>query len=190
MSSLNRPARLNRGLLVLFGLILLAAGACAIAAHYGAIGALPADRTLVPGTATPPTWALYTTAVAAVIAGLLALRWLLAQLASSPKTRTWRLERDPADGATTLASVTAVEPFTNDISAYPGVHTASATLTGPRDAPALAVIISTEQHTDLTTLRQRLDTAALPRLRQALDLDSLPVSVEFRFTTKTGARAQ
>lgn len=51
-------------------------------------------------------------------------------------------------------------------------------------------MISAEQGGDLTTINHQLNTRGLPRLRQALDLDTLPVTVEYRFTTHTGARAR
>ncbi|MEC3982532.1 alkaline shock response membrane anchor protein AmaP [Amycolatopsis sp. H20-H5] len=190
MTSLNRPARLNRGLLTFFGIVLLAAGAFAVATHFGKLTVLKPDATLVPGTATPPTWALYVAAAVAVVLGLVVLRWLLAQLTRKPKTRTWRFEADPDQGRTELAASTATDPFVAEVKTYPGVHAAHATLAGTREAPALALVVSAEQDGDLTEIRHQLDTVGLPRLRQALDLETLPVTVEFRFSTKAGARAR
>ncbi|RZQ64608.1 alkaline shock response membrane anchor protein AmaP [Amycolatopsis suaedae] len=189
MSGLNRPARLNRALLSLFGLILLAAGGFAAATYFGVLTVVNPASPLVPGTARPPGWVLYLTAAVAIVAGLLLLRWSLAQLAGKPKTRTWHIENDPAKGRTELAASTAVEPFVAEVSAYPGVHTAQATLTGDRDAPTLVLVITTTQDGDLATIRDHLTTEGLPRLRGALDLDTLPVRTEFRFTTRPEARA-
>ncbi|MGW4057608.1 alkaline shock response membrane anchor protein AmaP [Amycolatopsis sp. NPDC004747] len=188
MSSLNRPARLNRTLLTLIGLLLLAAGGFAVATHFGKLRLLAADTPLVPGTARPPGWVWYVVAASAVIAGLLLLRWLAAQLARTPKTHTWRFGTEPDRGTTELAPGTAVEPFLAEVRTYPGVHAAHATLTGSRDAPALVLVLGAEQDGELSTIRNRLDTHGLPRLRQALDLDTLPVTIEFRFTTSTGPR--
>lgn len=190
MTTLNRPARLNRGLLAILGITGLAAGGFAVATHFGRLSVIDPDSTLVPGTGTPPTWVLYTAAAVAVVLGLLLLRWLLAQLARKPKTHTWHLETDPATGRTELPAATAISPFTTEVGAYPGVHSAHATLAGTPDAPAVALVISVEQDGDLTAIRHRIDTDGLPRLRQALDLDALPTTIEFRFSTKTGARAR
>lgn len=44
-------------------------------------------------------------------------------------------------------------------------------------------MIGADQSTDLGAVRARLDAEGLPRLRRALDLDTLPVTVEFRFDT-------
>jgi membrane protein YqaA with SNARE-associated domain len=188
MTSLNRPARLNRVLLAIIGLVLLAAGAFVVAAHFGRLPRVAKDSALVPSTANPPTWVLYVAAGAAVIIGLLCVRWLLAQLARKPRTRIWRFEQDPDRGRTELAASAAVGPFTNELRGYPGVGAATATLAGPRTAPTLALVITADQDGDLTEIRHRLDTNGLPRLCQALDLETLPVTVEFRFAARSGAR--
>lgn len=187
MTGLNRPARLNRFLLAIIGVTLVTGGGLAMATS---VGRLPVDPSapLVPGIALPPTWTLYAIAGGAILLALLCLRWLAAQLARKPKTHTWRIADDPEHGHTELAARIATTPFTADITAYPGVHTAHADLTGTRHTPVLAVIVTTEDDADLTDLRHRLNTHGLPRLRNALDLPSLPVNLEFRFTTKTGAR--
>ncbi|MBN6041257.1 alkaline shock response membrane anchor protein AmaP [Amycolatopsis sp. 195334CR] len=188
MTGLNRPARLNRALLGLSGLTLLAAGGFALGTYSGKLTWIDRSGPLLPEN--PPTWALYTTAAVAIVLGLLALRWLLAQLAQKPKTHTWRYESDPAAGRTELAASTAVAPFAEEVSAYAGVHSARATLAGPRHAPTLAVIIRAHDSGDLSAIRDRLDTEAVPRLRQALDLDTLPLTVEYRFTAAAGERVR
>jgi hypothetical protein len=190
MTSLNRPASLNRGLLTVFGLVLLAAGGFAVATHFGKLTVLEPDAALVPGTGNPPTWALYVAAAVAIVLGLLVLRWLAAQLTRKPKTRTWRFESDPDRGRTELAASTAIEPFLGEVKTYPGVAAAHATLAGTRDAPEVALVISAEQDGDLSAIRHQIDTAGLPRLRQALDLTDLPATIEFRFSSKTTARTR
>jgi hypothetical protein len=188
MTSMNRPSRLNRSLLAIVGVTLLTGGAFAMAASFGRLPVDPATP-LVPGTELPPTWTLYVAAAGAIVLALLCLRWLTAQLARKPKTSTWRIEDDPEHGHTDLAARVATAPFTADVTTYPGIHSAHADLTGPPHSPTLAVIVTTEQDADLSDIRHRLDTHGLPRLRNALDLTALPMTLEFRFTTKSGARA-
>jgi hypothetical protein len=188
MTSLNRPARLNRCLLATIGVTLLTGGGLALATSLGWLPINPATA-LAPGTELPPTWTLYAITGVAALLALLCLRWLAAQLARKPKTHTWQIENDPAHGHTELAARIATTPFTADITAYPGIHTAHADLAGTQHTPTLAVVVTTEHDADLTDIRHRLHTHGLPRLRNALDLTSLPVTLEFRFTTKTGARA-
>jgi hypothetical protein len=185
MTSPNRPARLNRALLALFGVVLLAAGGFTVATHYRRLKVIDPDSALVHGTGKPPTWALYLIVAVAVIVGLLCLRWLAAQLVHRPRPQIWRFEDDIATGRTELGTTTAIAPFVDEVKTYPGVSTAAATLSGSRTSPAVALVISAEQDGDLTEIRHRLDTHGLPRLTQALDLGSPKVTVEFRFTTKT-----
>jgi hypothetical protein len=187
MTSLNRPARLNRCLLAIIGVTLVTGGGLAMATSLGWLPVDPAT-TLAPGTDLPPTWALYAIAATAVLLALLCLRWLAAQLTRKPKTHTWRIEDDPQHGYTELAARIATTPFTADVTTYPGIHTAHADLTGPQHSPTLAVIVTTEHDADLADIRHRLDTHGLPRLRNALELAFLPMALEFRFTTNPGAR--
>lgn len=136
----------------------------------------------------PPGWVWYAVAGAAVVVGLLALRWLIAQPVRKPKSHTWRFDQET--GSTALAASTAVEPFTAEVATYPGVHAAHATLGGSQDAPVLAVVLSAEQDGDLAAIRERIAAEGLPRLRQALDLAELPMTIEFRFTAKAEPRIQ
>jgi len=188
MTGLNRPARLNRVGLAVVGVVLVAAGGFVVATHLGMLTIVDPHSALVPGTEAPPTWVLHVIAAVAIIAGTLMVRWLLAQLVHTPKTHTWRLEQDSDRGRTELASSTATAPLVGELNTYPGVHAAHAALSGTREAPVLALVINLEQDGDLTAIRERIETHGIPRLRQALDLETLPATVEFRVTTKTGAR--
>jgi hypothetical protein len=188
MTSLNRPARLNRTGLAVAGVILVAAGGFAVATHLGTLTVVDPRSAIVPGTETPPTWVLYVVTAVAIIAGTLMIRWLLAQLVRTPRTHTWRLEQDADRGRTELAASTATVPLVGELTTYTGVHAVHATLVGTRAAPVLALVINLEQDGDLTAIRERIETHGLPRLRQALDLAALPATVEFRTTTRTGAR--
>ncbi|MFJ2476159.1 hypothetical protein ACIOWI_24780 [Streptomyces sp. NPDC087659] len=189
MTSLNRPARLNRALLAVFGVLLLAAGLFAVAAHFSRLTFLDGGAPLIDDTAAPPTWVLWATAATAVVLGLLALRWLAAQVARRPTTHTWHLERNPAQGSTRLAAKAATAPFLSEVTTYAGVRDARATLAGSREDPTLAMVITTDQDGDLAAINHRLTTHGVPRLRQALDLSTLPLTVEYRLTTHTGTRA-
>jgi hypothetical protein len=190
MTGVNRPARLNRVGLAVVGVVLVAAGGFVVAAHLGMLTIVDPHSALVPGTEAPPTWVLYVIAAVAIIAGTLMVWWLLAQLVRTPKTHTWRLEQDADRGRTELAASTATAPLVGELTTYTGVRAANATLTGTREAPVVALVVNLEQDGDLTAIRERIETHGLPRLRQALDLDTLPATVEFRVTTKTGARVR
>lgn len=180
---------MNRVLLGLLGLVLLAAGAFAIATNTGVLTVVAGEARLAPGTALPPTWVLYVAAAAGVLVALAALRWLLSLFTPATSSTTWHVEDDES-GRTELPTSAATAPFADDVTACPGVHTARAALTGPMAAPRLALVVGIEQDASVGDIRQHISTFALPRLRQALDLDTLPATVEFRVTTKAGARVR
>ncbi|NEW40946.1 alkaline shock response membrane anchor protein AmaP [Nocardia cyriacigeorgica] len=181
MSKLNRPAGVNRTLIGLTGIISVAAGAYALAAHFGQLGWVDRDSTLVPGSAAPPTGVFVAVIAGAVILGLLCLRWLFAQIFRMPKARSWRLEADESTGKTVMASSTAAAPVAADIAAFDDVRSASAWLTGTRWAPQLHLTVTAEPHTDVGLLRGRILDEAVPRLRQALEVETIPVTLELSF---------
>ena len=180
MASPNRPARLNRFLLFVVGVLLLAAGVFALLTAFGVLRLLRRDQALTPAVLSVPTWAAYVAVVVAVIVGLLGLRWLLAQTLRRPKTGTWNLEDEQSTGATRLDAQTAVDPLVTEIETYPGVHRASARLAGTATKPVLHLIIGTHDDADINELRRHIDTDAIPRLRQALDITTLPTDVLIR----------
>lgn len=185
MSSPNRPARLNRVLLTLTGLVLLTWGAFVLATGFGVLHLLPQDAVLIRPGLRWPTWAGYAAAAVAIVVGLLVLRWLAAQALRRPKTRTWCLTDEPERGITQLHADTAVDPLITDIETYPGVRSAAAWLSGHPSDPALHLMIRTAHDTDLDALRTRIASHALPRLAHALELNELATTVRFDPTGAT-----
>ncbi|MDQ2709723.1 MAG: alkaline shock response membrane anchor protein AmaP [Actinomycetota bacterium] len=195
MSTPNRPARLNRTLLGLLGLILGLAGIFGLLLGLGALrGVLPRldpSARLVPTEIVTAPWVPYLSSAVAVIVGLLCLRWLLAQALRRPKTTTWRLPVEPGRGSTRLDTDAAADAVAADIAAYPGVAKTIATLTGARPQPELHLIVSTETGTPIGPLRERITTHALPRLCRALELDTVRTDLILRLdTTDDRARAR
>lgn len=188
MASPNRPARLNRTLLAVVGIILLAGSAFALLTAFGVLRLLRRDQPLTPPILSLPTWASYVAVVAAVLLGLLCLRWLIAQTQRQPKTGVWRLEDEPSGGATRLDAQSAVDPLVEEVESYPGVHRASARLSGTASRPMLHLVVGCEDTADITALRRRIDSEAVPRLRQALDLPVLPADLLLRLDDGTSAR--
>ncbi|MBF6210211.1 alkaline shock response membrane anchor protein AmaP [Nocardia puris] len=188
MSAINRPAKLNRGLIGLVGAALIAAGVLALVAHYGRLGWVDSDAPLVPGTGGPPTWVLWVTIAGAVVLGLLCLRWLFAQLFRMPKTEVWRVGTDTGTGTTTLESGTAADAVADDIESYPGVRSAAAWLSGPGDAPELHLTVTAETFADIAELRKRILGHAVARLREALEVTAIPVTLELDLAQGRGKR--
>jgi len=123
MASPNRPARLNRALLALTGLVLLVVATFTLLLAWGPLAeALPVFDPHVPllrPGATVPGWLPYVAIAVAVLLGLGCLRWLLAQALRRPPTRTWRLTTDSSRGATHLDTDEAAAAIAADIRAYP-----------------------------------------------------------------------
>ncbi|GAA3001125.1 alkaline shock response membrane anchor protein AmaP [Actinokineospora diospyrosa] len=186
MSGHERPSRLNRALLAATGLLLLACAGFALGTRFAVLDVLPPDGHLLPGDPAPPTWVWYATAACGVVLGLLALRWLVAQVIREPKAHQWRFDTDT--GRTGLAASTATAPLLAETETYPGVLAARGTLAGTRANPALALVITTEQDAEPGAIRHALAARGVPRLRRALDLEDLPTTVEFRFTGEAGPR--
>ncbi|MEC3953572.1 alkaline shock response membrane anchor protein AmaP [Nocardia sp. CDC153] len=183
-ASLNRPARLNRALLALAGLVLLAGGGYALAAFGGRLPWVDGRDPVTPGTAAPPTWVLVLIVIAAAVIGLCCLRWVAAQLRRVPKAVDWELAGPEVAGSTTLSSAVAARAVAADIEGYPEVGSVSAVLSGPGRAPELYVIVTAAAGADLTALRRRILGEAVPRLREALAVGVMPVTMEFRLSDK------
>ncbi len=61
-------------------------------------------------------------------------------------------------------------------------------MSGTKTKPALHLAIGTDDNADINVLRARINTEALARLRQALDLTSLSADVLIRLDDARSAR--
>ncbi|WP_043659537.1 hypothetical protein [Nocardia thailandica] len=184
MTTANRPARLNRGVLGLLGLVLVAGGAAVLAVHFGAVSRISPGSPLVPGTEEPPRLVFYAVIAGAVIVTLLALRWLAAQFTRLPRRETWQLGAADAQGRTLLGSDAAAAAVAADVETYPGVRSATARLSDGPAAPNLHLVIDTDPDADLPAIRRQILGHAVGRLCTALDLVTVPVSAEFRIADR------
>jgi hypothetical protein len=189
----NRPARLNRTVLALLGLLCLAAGGAILLVGTGLLGDLlpvPADAPLLPPGLVLPGWAPAAVAAGAIIIGLLALRWLIAQPTRRPASSNWQLSPDTRTGTTHIDSNAAARPLADEIEDYPGVRSATARLTGPHQHPHLYLRVSADDHTDISDLRRRIDDDAIPRLTHALNLPAMPADMLLRLVNASGTRTR
>jgi hypothetical protein len=188
----NRPGRLNRTVLALLGLLCLGAGGAVLLIGTGLVGdrmPVPAHAPLLPPGPVLPGWGPWAAAAVAVVVGLLALRWLIAQTIRRPAGSNWQLSPDTTTGTTHIDSDAAVRPLADEIEDYAGVRSATASLTGPRQHPHLYLRVAADDHADISELRRRIDTDAIPRLTQALDLPALPADMLLRLVG-TGGRTR
>lgn len=185
--------RTNRIMLILLGVLLIAAGLDAGAASLGLFGKLTQHSRLI----TNPTgryfsaqgaWLWPVVAVAAAIMTLLALRWLSALLFSTDRSGDLDIRSGGPAGRTTLAAAALTDAVTEEIQSYRGVDFARAWLIGEPDSPALIVTATLEETADLVALRQRIEAGALTHARSALDHPSLPVRLNLTTTTRRSTR--
>jgi len=181
----NRPARLNRTVLALLGLLLLLTGtSMLLVGSRAAPAGLPvrADVPLLPADLEQPAWLAWAGAAIAIVVGLGALGWLVAQAVRVPAGGTWQLVDDPRGGTTELDTSTAAAPLVEELSVHPGVRSVTARLVGAHSHPELHIRVTAEGGASLADLRQQIDEVAVPRLVGALDLPALDTDVLLRLT--------
>ncbi|MGW6130392.1 hypothetical protein ACWFNE_10235 [Cellulomonas sp. NPDC055163] len=171
--------RIDRGVLALLGLLLLAAGGAGLALSLGGFGTDLAGSPVVPGTlrafAAETPWFWWAAAAACLLVALLGLRWLLLQLRTSTLTRL-DLTTDPRDGITVLHTGALTAAVEDAATAIRGVHRADARLHDQHgDRVHLAVALT--ELADIADVRAELETRLVPDLRRAAGAD-LPVDID------------
>ncbi len=190
----RRVARGNRLVLAAVGLVLLIAGLALIAVNRGRFGTAGRHSVLYPAAARrfvrdQHEWLWPVIAVAAVLVGLLFLRWLVRQFRADTLRRL-RIDSDgdgAADGSAGRTSLPATV-FTNavkaDLENVRGVRRVSAALSGAPDAPELWLTVTTEADADLPRVRRHLTQTTRSEAKQALELDELPLYVQLRLSRR------
>ena len=185
----RHASRLNHVGLTLLGLVLLAAGLLGLARGAGLFGRdAAADPLITDGMrrfAAGNGWFWPVVAAAAVVLALLGLTWLLAQ-ARSERLPGLALEPDPSDGATRLSGRAVTSALEEEVAEYPGVRGVRASLLGTSARPRLHLSVAFGAGADLAALRRRIGEEAVPRLREALERDSLPAVVKLRLLSRGG----
>ncbi|MBV2362651.1 alkaline shock response membrane anchor protein AmaP [Streptomonospora nanhaiensis] len=175
----RRSARGNRWGLATVGLLLAVLGAAALGAGRGLLP-VPTPRA---GLAETPgalgiggAWLPYAAAAAAVLAALLALRWLAVQGRGDTVGRV-AVEPDPRGGTTDLPARAARGAFEDAVREYPGVRRARARLTESSAAPHVRLDLTLDDDADVAAVWRRVRAEALADLRTALDLERVPAVI-------------
>lgn len=188
----TRTARGNRAGLALIGLLLLAGGAYLGLRGLAVFSTGQANSVLYPRfisswLADQEPWIFIVVIVAAVIIGLLALRWLLVQLRTeqlgnitidTDRNSTAADLGDPGIGRTALPVAALTAAIEHDIAAYPGVRKAAAQLSGTPDRPVLWLAVKIDPEADIADIRTQITTRALTNVHAALDTDQLPTHLQ------------
>jgi hypothetical protein len=189
-----RADRLNRVVLTILGLLLLAAGVTGLLVGLGVFGADAATNRVLAPDVEPwvernADWFWPAVALVAVLLALLALRWVVQQL------RTDRVgdldltvERDRGEtrvdaGAVTDALVASVEEL-------PGVDSASSRLLSRHGSRTLLLQVRLADRADARAVRSALAAGPLTELRQVLGTDTAPrLRVELEPSSRGSSRS-
>ncbi len=175
-----RVNRVNRSVLALLGLLLLAAGGLGLALSFGAFGS--GERPLLPQPvrdfARDQPWFWWAVAGVCLLLALPGLRWLLAQLRTDRVSRL-DLTTDDRDGLTTVHAGALTNAVEAEVEGLRGVSGASASLL-ERGGRRLVLAVDLAEYADIAEVRQTTEDRVVGHARQAIDDPDLLVDVELR----------
>ena len=175
--------RTNRFMLILLGLVLVAAGGAAMAASTGVFGSSHSRDTLLVNRVSEyfshhGGWLWPAIAVGFLLVGLVCLRWLLALLASTDRAGDITIGPSTDEGTTILRPAALIDALTSEISAYRGVDSARGRVIGNSRDPEVVLTVTAAAAADLQALHRRIEDEALVHARQATGRPSLPVQLD------------
>lgn len=189
---MKRPLvdRLNRGLLVVLGLLLVLGGLAVLLLSFGAFGRdrsnLPVIDDYTSSVIADAEWFWPAMAGLGLVFAGLAGWWLLGQL------RVQRLTRltlaSTGGGATHLAAAALTDAVRAEALAAPGVGRARAWLRHDSSRPDLALTVWLAEPYDLTDTLGSLERQVLPRAAHALGNPRLRGFIELEVTGSANAR--
>lgn len=187
-----RADRLNRLLLALLGLLLLAAGAAVLLAGSGLLGDGVSRRRLVHPelsdfVARHGQWLWPLLAVLAVLLSLLALRWLLLQLRTD-RVDAVDLTQVRRNGETHVDAAAVTSTLVDAVEQCPGVDAATARLVRVRGSDQLLLHVRLADRADLAGTREHLANGPVRELAQVLGEQRPEVVVELEPSTKGSGR--
>lgn len=189
----RHAARGNRIGLGLLGLALLLAGAALATVSLGVFGHHNAAQPIYPPPAQryihQHSWIWSLVAAAAVIIGLLCLRWLIVQ----PRRDTLRRIRidsdrtsEPGAGRTLLLSAAVADLVEDELASQSGVRRVSTALSGSPDQPEIWITLVADPRADLSHLRDHLSERTLPSIRSALGQPQLAAYLSITAKARVG----
>lgn len=182
----------NRIVLVLLALLLLAGGAVVLALGFGAFGAQVADQPVVPeqvaGFVADNWWVWLIVLLACLLLALLLLRWIAAQT-QTQRVSELELERDERRGRTVLETGALADAVADEVDSFRGVHASSVRVFRARGRSKLRLVVDFEERVDIADVRRRIETEAVPHIREALESPDFAVDVRLRPAAAAGRSA-
>jgi len=175
--------RTNRFMLILFGLLVLLAGAAAMAASAGVFGAAYSRQALFANKVSDYVghhggWIWPAAAFGCLLIALATLRWILALLVSTDRVGDITIPGGTELGTTSLHPAAITSALAREISSYHGVDTAKGRVIGDGHDPEIVITVTPATSADLHALHRRIETEALAHARQALGRPSLPIQLD------------
>jgi hypothetical protein len=177
-----RANSVNRVVLTLLGLLLVAAGGLGVAVSVGAFGASRATYPVLPQRLSTYSegrpWFWWAVAGVLLLIGVLALLWLVIQFKTD---RTARLDRttNARDGYTSLHASALTNAVEDEALGVAGVRGVSASV---RDHHGQHVFLRVElaDSADIGEVRTRLEDDVVAHLREGVGDPRFPVTIELR----------
>lgn len=190
----SRADRLNRVLLTLIALVLIAAGTTGLLFGLGALGQDRASDLVLSGkveqfVVEQALWFWPLVAVVLVLLALLALRWLLQQLRTD-RVGDLDLTEHRNRGETRVDTAAVTDALVEATQRCAGVDSASARVVQVRGDDRLVLSVRLADRADLAEVRRQLATGPLTDLRHVLGETTCPViAVELEPTTRGSSRS-
>lgn len=176
----TRVNAVNRFVLGLLGLLLVAAGVLGLLVSFDVLG--DSGAPLLPQAARDfsddQPWFWWAVAAVCLLVSLFGLLWLLAQLRSDRVSRL-DLTSDDRDGQTTVHASALTDAVEAEVEALRGVLDASARLLDRRGR-RLEVTADLAEHADIAEVRRTIEDRVVAHARQAVDDPEMPVDVVLR----------
>lgn len=190
---MNRLDRLNRTIVTVVALLLLAAGAYGLLRGFGAFGdqqeADPLLDTGVRDFFADNEWTWGVIMAIALVVAYIAWRWLKLQLLPSPSLSSLPVAQNE-DGRTTLAASAVADAVTVDLENDPDITSARVRMTGNQRAPDLDVRAGVASGADPAAVRRRIEGPILGRARAALQRDDLGAVIRLRLGSSAPRRVE
>jgi hypothetical protein len=188
----SRANGVNRVVLAVLGLLLVAAGVLGLALGAGAFGEERSTGQVLPQeVATFPDerpWFWWAVVGGLLLIAVLALFWLLAQLKTDRATRLDRTT-DARDGYTTLHASALIHAVEDEAMGLTGVTGASANLR-EHGGPHMSLRVELADSANIADVRTRLEDEVVAHLREAVGDSGFPVIVDLRpAATRTRQRS-
>lgn len=188
-----RADRLNRVVLTLLGVLLLALGVLGLLPALNLLGDRSDDLVLARDTQDFVTsnagWLWPLIALLLVLLALVALRWLVQQLRTD-RVGDLDLTRDRSSGETHLGAAAVTDALSTAVEQTPGVDSAAARVIRLHGRRVLLLKVRLADRADAGQVRRALADGPLTELRTVLGGQSWPdVRVELEPSSKGSARS-